>query len=412
MIKKIPYYILPIMAFFLFVFAKIKTNEKAATFSIQNIAKTYTAGNAISISFTTESKTATADLYLIHSYSKIIVNAKNENGKLTFKLPLFFTEKTGSVSWHLLSKNSKASTGTFKIVPNNTTTTKIENYLGPRTILTGKQNFTMMVVVPTDGFDNPKEDNTAVIIKDQFQEDITSEQKNTANFIAWKNIYSRVKSGKMLVSSQCEQTTTKEIETDIYPSIATNFSITYERNHDFADGNQITKLTTSKITDQFGNLVSDGTLVAFYITNATNMVLKTYAATINGIAIGQILHPDHGDTYNIKAFVTGMAESQPIKISYQPLIKSFPYTFSKENREITVGPLKSFMNQIVPNGIKVVLEIYHNNQLVETLQLDSYDGLAKFYLSPSFYKEKEYQFLIHTLGITQKTEIKKYENHK
>lgn len=412
MIKKIPYYILPIMAFFLFVFAKIKTNEKAATFSLQNIAKTYTAGNAISISFTTESKTATADLYLMHSYSKIIVNAKNENGKLTFKLPLFFTEKTGSVSWHLVSKNSKASTGTFKIVPNNATTTKIENYLGPRTILTGKQNFTMMVVVPTDGFDNPKEDNTAVIIKDQFQEDITSEQKNTANFIAWKNIYSRVKAGKMLVSSQCEQTTTKEIETDIYPSIATNFSITYERNHDFADGNQITKLTTSKITDQFGNLVSDGTLVAFYITTVTNMVLKTYAATINGIAIGQILHPDHGDTYNIKAFVTGMAESQPIKISYQPLIKSFPYTFSKKNREITVGPLKSFMNQIVPNGIKVVLEIYHNNQLVETLQLDSYDGLAKFYLSPSFYKEKEYQFLIHTLGITQKTEIKKYENHK
>jgi hypothetical protein len=36
---------------FLFCFAKIKTNEKkAATFSIQNIAKTYTAGNAISIS--------------------------------------------------------------------------------------------------------------------------------------------------------------------------------------------------------------------------------------------------------------------------------------------------------------------------------------------------------------------------
>jgi hypothetical protein len=51
--------------------------------------------------------------------------------------------------------------------------------------LTGKQNFTH------DGwfyrwFDNPK-DNTAVIIKDQFQEDITSEQ-NTANFIAWKKL--------------------------------------------------------------------------------------------------------------------------------------------------------------------------------------------------------------------------------
>jgi hypothetical protein len=38
------------MVFFCLFFAK-KTNEKAATtFSIQNIAKTYTAGNAISIS--------------------------------------------------------------------------------------------------------------------------------------------------------------------------------------------------------------------------------------------------------------------------------------------------------------------------------------------------------------------------
>jgi hypothetical protein len=77
----------------------------------------------------------------------------------------------------------------------------------------------------------------------------------------------------MLVSSQCEQTTTKEIETDIYPSIATNFYYLWGAIKDFVDGNQITKLTTQKITDQFGNLVSDGTLVAFYITTV-NMVLK------------------------------------------------------------------------------------------------------------------------------------------
>jgi hypothetical protein len=51
-------------------------------------------------------------------------------------------------------------------------------------------------------------------------------------------------------------------------------SITYRGAiKDFVDGNQITKLTTQKITDQFGNLVSDGTLVAFYITTV-NMVLK------------------------------------------------------------------------------------------------------------------------------------------
>jgi hypothetical protein len=66
--------------------------------------------------------------------------------------------------------------------------------------LTGKQNFTMMVCSSTDGL-TTKEDNTAVIIKDQFQERHNKNKTHT-NFIAWKNIYSRVKSGKMLVSSQ------------------------------------------------------------------------------------------------------------------------------------------------------------------------------------------------------------------
>jgi hypothetical protein len=44
--------------------------------------------------------------------------------------------------------------------------------------LTGKTKLHHDGCSSTDGFDNPKEDNTAVIIKDQFQEDITSEQKH------------------------------------------------------------------------------------------------------------------------------------------------------------------------------------------------------------------------------------------
>jgi hypothetical protein len=42
----------------------------------------------------------------------------------------------------------------FEIIPIKNTQTQIENYLGPPSILAGKE-FTMMVAVPTDGFDNP-----------------------------------------------------------------------------------------------------------------------------------------------------------------------------------------------------------------------------------------------------------------
>jgi hypothetical protein len=142
-------------------------------------------------------------------------------------LPVFLP-KTGSVSWHLLSKNSKASTGTLKL---SQTTQPPQNW----ELFRSKNDFDRKTKLhhdgcsSTDGFDNPKEDNTAVI-KDQFQEDITSEQKH-CQFHSL-DIYSRVKSGKMLVSSQCEQTTTKESNWHL-PFHRYKFLLLTERNQGF-----------------------------------------------------------------------------------------------------------------------------------------------------------------------------------
>ncbi|MBE0393558.1 hypothetical protein [Flavobacterium sp. PL002] len=411
MIKKLTTVLLPLVLFFLFVFAISKTNNTEAAFTLDTSKKTFVAGRPISLHFSTTSKSATADLFIIHSYGKTILKAKNNNGKLVFNIPPLYCLKTGFVTWYLLQNNEKIITGDFSIRPNDDTATVLENYLGPTTILTGQEHFTMMVAIPTDSYDNPKEDNTTVFIKDQFLENVTVTTKKTASFIAWKNIYSRNKSGKMLVSTECNTTGSKEFETEITPSPATNFTINFKRNHEFADGNQITKLETSVIKDQFGNLIGDGTLVTFQVTTNNNSLLKTYAATINGIAIGQLLHPDHQDIYRVKAYITGMAESKPIQISYKPLIRTFPYEFYEKNRKITVGPLKSFMKQIVPDGIKVELKIFHHKELIETKITESSKGYANFILFPPFYKEKEYRFEITTLGITRKTEIKKYETN-
>jgi len=411
MIKKVIHIVLPFALLFLFVFAISKTNNPAASFQLITTQETFVAGKPITLAFSTPSKTATADLFIIHTYGKTLLKSKNSNGQLLFKIPTIYSQKTGFVTWYLFQNKKTVATGSFKISPNNSTPTLLENYLGPTTLLTGLDHFTMMVAIPTDSYDNPKEDNTIVLIKDQFLNDIRITEEKTKSFIAWKNIYSRTTVGKMLVSTECEKTDSKEFETDIRPSIGKDFSINFSRNHKFADGNQITKLETSIIRDQFGNLVGDGTLVTFQITTKNDILLKTYAATINGVAIAQLLHPDHEDTYKVKGYVTGIAESKPIEISYSALIRNFPYQFSEKNREITVGPLKSFMKQIIPDGIKVELKIFHHNNLIETKIAESSKGIATFYLLPPFYKEKEYQFEITTLGVTQKTEIKKYETN-
>lgn len=362
----------------------------------------FVAGNPISINFkgSFENK---PQLFIIHSYGRTLLDGVLKSDIIQFNLPKEYCSKTGFVSWSLIEKNEEKKKGNFRILPNKETKTNLESYLGPPSTLAGDNHYVMFVTIPTDNFDNPTLPNTDVILKHQFLNTISTNNVKTKDFIAWKNIYAPTKSGIILISGTCNEALTKEFDAVIYPSIATDFTIDYQRNHEFADGNQITKLTTSILKDKFGNTVSDGTMVIFIIKNKENTVLKTFGTTINGIATGEILHPEKENNYTVKAFVNGICKSNSIQIAYQSIHPSIEFSFSKDNRTITVGPIKSFMNQIVPDGIKVNLKIYRKNKLIETLTENSKKGKAEFYLSPEFFKEKSYRFQIETLGKIIKT---------
>lgn len=371
----------------------------------------FEAGNPIIIKFKTNLDT-TASLFCIHSYSKILVTPKSSKEGLSFEMPSFFSNKTGLVSWYLMQNGKKIKRGNFNIVPNNKSLTHVENYLGPRSILAGTAEFTMLVAVPTDDFDNPKPDGTPLLVKHQFFENIVKNLKETKNFIAWENIYSYKEAGNLLVSSECATIATKEVETVVYPNNATNFKITANKNSSFADGNQILTINTSVIKDTFDNTVSDGTFVTFLLTNKNNVVLKTFGKTIRGVAEGQILHPDHPDTYKIKAYVAGIAQSDTINCSFKATISKYPYQFFNKYRKLVVGPIKSFMNQLVPNGIKVTVKVYENGKLTTSLKEYTSKGTVKFDFSKDFYPDSQYQFEINALGITQRTKIIYYDKNK
>lgn len=397
----------------LLAFGIQNSNTKKSLWHLENKNTQYVAGKPIQLHFSSNTTTdEKAQLFIIHSYGKTIVEGQMTNGKIKFDIPKIYTQKTGVISWFFIHPNTTPTHGKIEIIPNNQTKTLIENYLGPRSILAGGTDFTMMVTVPTDSYDNPKTEGTTVTVFDQFLSDIRSENLKTKDFIVWKNIYSNRKSGQLIASSSCDKTTTKEIETEVYPNIATDFTIQYTRNHDFADGNQISTISTSVIRDAYGNIVSDGTTVVFNILTKKQAFLKTVGTTINGIASGQILHPDHPDTYTITGYVTGIAKSNTIAVTYKPILESFRYAFSNHNRKIIVGPLTSFMGQLVPDGIKVSLRIFHNNQWVETLTEFSSRGMATFKLPRDFYKENNYHFEITALGITQKIKTKVYDTSK
>ncbi len=364
----------------------------------------FEAGNTIALTFST-TNASKPNLYLSNSYGSTIINPHLENGILNYQLPKTFSNKTGVISWNLLGDDTPLS-GKLNIYPKQEVTT-METYLGPPSIEAGGADYTMLVVIPTDIYDNPLKDGTAVSVKYQFLENKSKDVVYMKNSISYRNIYSETKTGRILISSECLSKNSKEYDVNVMPAIPTDFTITYNRNHEYADGNQITNFSTSIIKDKYGNIVSDGTYVDFFITNASNHILKTSGSTINGIAKAKMIHPDHEENWVVKAFIEGMAESDSLSLIYKQAILDFQIAFSDDNRTISVGPLKSFMNQMIPDGLEVKLHIYQNDKKVKTLFKSTFEGYTNFKLSSDIFTKGAYTFKIETAGIQ-----KVYQNIK
>ncbi|AUP81508.1 hypothetical protein C1H87_02455 [Flavivirga eckloniae] len=365
----------------------------------------FEAGANIVLKFSS-SNGATPLLYCSNSHGAFLIEPIVKNNTLHFEIPKNIANKTGLINWKLLADTEKLS-GTFFINPKQYPNT-METYLGPPTIEAGGTDYTMLVVIPTDVYDNPLKDSTQVNVKHQF---LTSEYQDiiyTDQLVAHINLHSEAKTGRMLISSETLDKNSKEYVINVLPAIPTNFNITYEQNHNYADGNQITTFLTSEIRDKNGNMVSDGTLVTFFITNKNKNILKTSAPTINGLATAKMVHPDYGDTWMVKAYIEGMAESNnTLSFDFKQIITDYKVVFSNNNRTIVVGPLQSFMEQMIPDGLQVKLHIYKDNTKVETILKESFEGFVTFKLDVNEIPSNTYKMVVETAKIE-----KTFENIK
>jgi hypothetical protein len=380
-------------------FTVAQNSKTINKFELLSTQTEYEVGSHIVLRFSTTAALKPF-LYCSNSYGSTLLTPTFEGDKLQYSIPLNISKKTGVVTWKLINDDISLS-GKFNLNPKQDVAT-METYIGPTSIEAGGTDYTMLVVIPTDSLDNPVQTNILVNAKHQFLDAEESDEIYTNNLIAYKNIYSKTESGRMLVSSESLGTNSKEFTINIAAAIPTNFTISLKRPHEYADGNQITTFSTSVIRDNKKNVVSDGTFVTFFITNQKGNILKTSGITIEGIAQAKMIHPDFEDNWSVKAYVEGMAESNKITVNYKQVIKDFDVAFSKNNREITVGPLQSFMKQMIPDGLQVKLLVYKNETLIETYKRTSLNGYARFNLKPDIFKNDTYHLIIQTAGI-QKT---------
>lgn len=388
-----------LLCFFLFASsAKELSARTTEIIRLETSQEQFTAGETIVLRFSGTQDTS-IQLYCGNSYGTTLIRPNVKNNELQYTIPTQICSKIGVVNWKLLN-NKNSLSGTFTIVSQAIPVT-METYVGPPSIEAGDKDYTMLVVIPTDALDNPVKENTEVNLKRQFLAAEQAETILTKNLIAYRRIYAPTKSGRMLLATECLGLNSKEYTVNVMPAISQNFEIFAKRPHAYADGNQITTFTTSVLKDENDNVVSDGSYVNFFITNATGNLLQTAGMTIDGVATAKMIHPDHAETWRVKAYVTGISESNTISLTYSKVIENFTVTFSENNRKIEVGPLQSFMNQLIPDGLQVKLHISQNGKIIKEYIKESRDGFVSFELNPNIFCNGNYDLEITTAGITK-----------
>ncbi len=387
------------------LFFQLKTEAQSPISKVLqiNLKEQYIAGSVITLNFKL-TNCQPEDIYLSTSYGNTVIAPSNiHNNNVSYQIPSFISNKAGWVYWRFTNTLQKTK-GEFYILPHQQVKA-IENYLGPPSLDVGNNDYAMLVSIPLDNFNNPVSKNTPITIHQSF---LNTQSKNkilSNGMLGYDLIYTKTKSGRILMNTTCNNKNAKELTLEIRPNNPTDFKITLNTVHNFADGNQIVKFKTSVIKDQYDNIVANGTYINFKIQNNLNQVFQTYGTTINGVANAELIHPDYKQTWNIQAYVNGMAKSNIKSITFKEAVLNFEAKYNATKKTVTVGPFKSFMNQFIPDGLFVKLNIYQKNKLIKEINSQTENGYAIVHIDNYISPKTSYTIDVIAANITQQIKL-------
>lgn len=247
------------------------------------------------------------------TFGSTIIKGASQNNNTNFNIPKHITLRAGILNYFIIHQNKKIAQGNICIQPKKELTV-LETYFGPQHVVASKDDFSMLVTIPTDIYDNPNKISFSTF---ELFKDIEEISRNDlSEIIHYRKVFSKTKTGKIFIQSKSDHITSNEFEATILASNPVDFKIDFDRNNSFADGKELTTLTTSVIKDKFGNIIENGTLVSF-VLKENNIILKVHGKTINGIAKTQSIHPEKAQNFEVTAYVNGFAKSNTINIAYK-----------------------------------------------------------------------------------------------
>ena len=312
---------------------------------------------------------APAQLSLLGSYGIWLYESGFENGEALFDIPADELQQAGFVT-AIGQVGESQVTERFELLAGPPVEPLIP-LVGPNTITADGKSWSVMSIVPFDQFANPVADGTPVTFRVFHPGNILEEFiRDTDHLMAWSRINSRTIAGKTFISAQIGEAYGKEVSILQTPGWPAPFTLTNEPVRVPADGLTLTHVRTSRITDQFGNVIPDGSLVTLVVTDAEGRRRHLPTQTVDGFAEVAIQAPLQPERHEVIGIVFSV-ESEPLTIEYDPgpAVGVFPIEVELGTGQYAgsylfrAGPLLGERDQYVPNSTPVTFVLTHQSGL-------------------------------------------------
>lgn len=342
-----------------------------------------TAGNAISVQIVNEENySGPASLHIQTALSSYQIDFLINKVYSSLDISGDYTSDTGITSYSLLVGREIKDHSSLLIKAADIVD-PIKVFTGPNSIWVNDIQESMVVALPKDVYGNAAREGDSISIRSRHPDGNEQvEEVKIKNQLAFRKLSSKNKAGKIFAGLESIEAGSKEQRLDAIGLWPTVIKIQVDNYLPYADSRQFYKLSTEVMEDVNGDIVTDGTLINFIAKNGNE--ISTYKAySIDGKAHVYMRNPSIASVWKVQASIASdVVKSEEIELEFASNVKEIVYELEADR--LTVGPIKSYIGQYVPDGTKVLLNIGR-----DTLVKEIEDGFVQF---PISYKE-EYIYL-------------------